>query len=178
MSLSTTGDGDAASAQISIRPLNGRLEAEACARMMGASEPWVTLRRSYARSLETLTEPDKEVYIACDDRNIAGFLILDLRGPLRGYIQTVCVEPSRRGHGVGTKLIRWAEARIEQESPNVFLCVSSFNPAARRLYERLGYQLVGTLTDYLVPGHDEYLFRKTTGSWEAFRAASAAARDK
>ena len=46
----------------------------------------------------------------------------------------------------------------------MFLCVSSFNPAARRLYERLGYQLVGTLTDYLVPGHDEYLFRKTTGS--------------
>ena len=138
MSLSTTGDGDAASPPISIRPLNGRLEAEACARMMAASEPWATLQRSYARSLEIVTEPGKEVYVARDARNVAGFLILDLRGPLRGYIQTVCVEPSRRGYGVGTKLIRWAEARIEKESPNVFLCVSSFNPAARRLYERLG----------------------------------------
>ena len=137
--------------------------------MMAASEPWVTLRRSYARSLDLLTEAGKEVYVACDERNIAGFLILDLRGPLRGHIQTVCVEPSRRGYGVGTKLIHWAEARIEKESPNVFLCVSSFNHSARRLYERLGYQLVGTLTDYVVPGHDEYLFRKTTASWEEFR---------
>ena len=173
MSLSTTGDSDRASPPISIRPLNGRVEAEACAAMMAASEPWVTLHRSYARSLDTMTEPGKEVYVACDDRNIAGFLILDLRGPLRGYIQTVCVEPSHRGYGVGTKLIRWAEARIEKQSPNVFLCVSSFNPSARRLYERLGYQLVGTLRDYLVPGHDEHLFRKTTGSWEEFRHDSS-----
>ena len=32
----------------------------------------------------------------------------------------------------------WAEARILRESPNVFICVSSFNPDARRLYERQG----------------------------------------
>jgi [ribosomal protein S18]-alanine N-acetyltransferase len=138
---------------------------------MAASEPWLTLRRSYETSLAILTEPGKEVHVARDDRSLAGFLILDLRGPFTGYIQTVCVEPSHRGHGVGTQLVKWAEARIGKESPNVFLCVSAFNHEARRLYERLGYRLVGTLTDYLVDGYDEHLFRKTIGSWEAFRAA-------
>jgi ribosomal protein S18 acetylase RimI-like enzyme len=143
---------------------------------MAASEPWVTLHRSFAASLAILTEPGKEVQVACDDRGLAGFLILDLRGPFTGYIQTVCVEPSRRGLGIGTSLVAWAETRIGQESPNVFLCVSSFNAEARRLYERLGYRFVGTLTDYLVPGHDELLFRKTSGSWEAFRDRRLAAQ--
>jgi [ribosomal protein S18]-alanine N-acetyltransferase len=48
----------------------------------------------------------------------------------------------------------------------VFICVSSFNPGARRLYERLGFELVGTLRELLVPGHDELLLRKTKGTWE------------
>jgi ribosomal-protein-alanine N-acetyltransferase len=47
--------------------------------------------------------------------------------------------------------------------PNVFICASSFNPGARRLYERLGYQVVGELPDYIVRGHAETLLRKTTG---------------
>jgi ribosomal-protein-alanine N-acetyltransferase len=162
--------GDRSPSPLSIRPLATPQEAEACARIMAASEPWLTLRRSYETSLAILTEPGREVHVAVDDRGLAGFLILDLRGPFTGYIQTVCVEPARRGCGVGTRLVQWAEERIGKESPNVFLCVSSFNREARRLYERLGYQLVGTLTDYLVPGHDEHLFRKTNGSWEAFRA--------
>jgi ribosomal protein S18 acetylase RimI-like enzyme len=52
------------------------------------------------------------------------------------------------------------------------LCVSSFNTGAKRLYERLGYEFVGTLTNYLVEGHDELLYRKTSGNWSAFRPAS------
>jgi ribosomal-protein-alanine N-acetyltransferase len=39
----------------------------------------------------------------------------------------------------------------------------SFNDAARRLYDRLGYRVVGELTDYLVQGHSEVLLRKTVG---------------
>ena len=45
----------------------------------------------------------------------------------------------------------------------MFLCVSSFNPRARALYERLGYELVRELTDYIVAGHSELLLRKTVG---------------
>jgi RimJ/RimL family protein N-acetyltransferase len=69
--------------------------------------------------------------------------------------------------------LRWAEERIFRDSPNVFICVSSFNPGARRLYERLGFALVGTLRELLVAGHDELLLRKTKGTWEAFRKTSA-----
>jgi ribosomal protein S18 acetylase RimI-like enzyme len=70
-----------------------------------------------------------------------------MRGPLRGYIQTVCVAAEHRGRGIGTDLVRWAERRIRRDSPHVFLCVSSFNSGAQRLYERLGYRAVGRLPD-------------------------------
>ena len=66
-------------------------------------------------------------------------------------------------------LIRWAETRIARDSPNVFICVSSFNPNARRLYERLGFEPVGVLRNLIVSGHDEILLRKTRGSWDDFR---------
>ncbi|MBK6494929.1 MAG: hypothetical protein IPG05_07475 [Gemmatimonadetes bacterium] len=61
-----------------------------------------------------------------------------------------------------------------RRAPNVFLCVSSFNPDAERLYRRLGYEVVGTLTDFIVTGHHETLLRKSTGSWAAFRRTSPA----
>jgi predicted GNAT family acetyltransferase len=91
-----------------------------------------------------------------------------MSGALVGFIQTICLAPAFRGRGLGTRLVDFAEQRILQASPNVFLCVSSFNTQARRLYERLGYRLVGELTDFLVRGHSELLFRKSRGPWGEF----------
>lgn len=145
-----------------------RSRADECARLMVASEPWITLRRSHESAMAALTDPGKEAYIVVDDADVSAFVILDMRGPLAGYIQTICVRPEQRGRGLGTLLLRWAERRIARDSPNVFLCVSSFNGAARRLYERLGYEHVGTLAAFIVPEHDELLMRKTVGSWTEF----------
>ncbi|HEX4802900.1 MAG TPA: GNAT family N-acetyltransferase, partial [Myxococcaceae bacterium] len=68
-----------------------------------------------------------------------------------------------RGQGIGSRLIEFAEARILAETANVFMCVSSFNNEAKRLYLRLGYEIVGELRDYIIAGHSEILLRKTTG---------------
>ena len=136
---------------------------------MASSEPWVTLGRTYDASLAVIRDPSREVYVTLDARGgVAGFLILLLAGPFAGYLQTVCIGPERRGRGLGRRLVEFAEQRIGEVSPNVFLCVSDFNPRARALYERLGYRLVGELTDFLVRGHAELLFRKTRGPWAEF----------
>ena len=150
-------------APLTIRTLGGLEEAQSCARLMCSSEPWLTLGRGYEASLELMRDETKERYVARAGESLAGFLVLNMRGAFRGYIQIVCVAPESRGSGLGTRLIRFAEERIFRETPNVFLCVSSFNSGARRLYERLGYGLVGELPDYLVRGHSELLMRKTIG---------------
>jgi len=86
-----------------------------------------------------------------------------------GYIQTVCIFPEWRNSGIGTTLIAFAEERIFQDTPNAFMCVSSFNQNAQRLYERLGYRVVGELKDYIVPGHSEILLRKTIAPLTQFK---------
>jgi ribosomal protein S18 acetylase RimI-like enzyme len=143
-------------------------EAQVCARLMAASEPWLTLGRNYETSLRIIQDPTREVYLAREAGEFVGFVILCMTGAFVGYIQTICMQPGHRGRGMGSRLVSFAEGRIFRESPNVFLCVSSFNHDARRLYQRLGYQVVGELTDYLVAGHSEILLRKTVGPWATF----------
>jgi [ribosomal protein S18]-alanine N-acetyltransferase len=148
----------------SITRLSSEADARACARMMASSEPWLTLGRSYESSLAIIQDPSREVFVMRDETaKLGGFLILCMVGAFVGYIQTVCIAPDRRGQGLGSRLVDFAERRILSQFPNVFMCVSSFNQDARRLYERLGYRLVGELTDYIVAGHSEYLLRKTIG---------------
>jgi ribosomal protein S18 acetylase RimI-like enzyme len=143
-------------------------EAEALARMMAASEPWLTLGRTFDKSLAIVRDPGKEVWVVPGPDGPLAFVILDMHGAFSGYVQTICVRADARGRGLGTGLLAWVETRIFRESPNVFLCVSSFNQGARRLYERMGYAVVGTLDDYIVRGHAEVLMRKTRGPWREF----------
>ena len=148
---------------LAIRPLETREEAEACARMMAGTEPWITLGRGYDACLRVVLDETCERYVAHEGDRLGGLLILNLRGAFTGYIQTVCAALECRGKGVGTALVAFAEERIFRDHRNVFICVSDFNPGAQRLYERLGYRLVGELTDYIVAGHSELLLRKTRG---------------
>lgn len=146
-----------------IRPLHDAAEARFCAGFMAASEPWLTLGFSAEQLFQCLTNPVREVHVAEMENQIVGALILHLDGALNGYIQTIGVHPDWRGRGLGTRLIRFAEERIFRQSPNAFLCVSSFNQRAQQFYERLGYRRVGELENYLQQGSSEILMRKTKG---------------
>src|SRR5436309_3386799 len=94
--------------EVSIRPLRPE-EAQVCAGWMASSDPWITLRTTPEHALKALTDPNREMYVACAGEGIAGFVILNLRGPFSGYVQTVCVAPECRNFGIGRKLIEFAE---------------------------------------------------------------------
>ena len=157
-----------ASHELAIARLQTDAEARVCAQLMATSEPWLTLGRGFEASLRIVQDSTREVYLARDGEEIVGFVILCMTGAFVGYIQTICIHQDRRGQGLGSSLVAFAEERILRESPNVFMCVSSFNDGARRLYQRLGYQVVGELTDYIVRGHSEILLRKTSGPLATF----------
>lgn len=158
---------------LTIRPLESPAEREWCAQLMASSEPWLTLGRTVEQSRRSIEDSSREVYLAVQGADAVGFLIITLAGPFPGYLQTLCVSHEHRGRGVGTQLLAFAEARIFRKSPNVFLCVTSFNVDARRLYERLGYVLVGELKDFVVSGYSELLFRKTRGPLSEFTAPAS-----
>jgi [ribosomal protein S18]-alanine N-acetyltransferase len=136
---------------------------------MAGLEPWTTLRRTLTECRNLFSDRSLERYFTTIDRRLAGFLIIDMRGTFNGYIKAVCVAPEFRGRGIGRTLVRYAERRIFTESPNVFLCVSSFNRRARRWYRKLGYRVAGELEDYLLKGHSEIILRKSRGPQSGFR---------
>ena len=146
-----------------IEPLQNDDDARACAAMMVVSDPWKTIGRSLDDCLRAVTHPDCEVYVAREDGAVRGFIIVMTHGALLGYIRIICVDPNARGRGLGSQLVAFAEERIFREWPNAFVFVSSFNTRARALYERLGYEVVAELRDYLIRGASEILMRKSIG---------------
>ncbi|MCK4695694.1 MAG: GNAT family N-acetyltransferase [Candidatus Cloacimonetes bacterium] len=135
-------------------------EAKLCAKLMSESEPWITLKREYKDSLGLFNNPSKECYIAYYGKQFAGFILLDMKGALAGYIQSIAVIPGLRNQGIGKKLLKFTEKRIFKELPNVFVCVSSFNPEAKKMYLKQGYEIIGELKDFIIKGHSEILLRK------------------
>lgn len=158
---------------VTIRPLSGLEEAQWCARLMANSEPWLTLQRDYQAALSIFTDPDSEQYIALIGSEAVGFVVIVMKGTFTGYIKSVAVAPAFRSRGLGRQLLTFAEKRIFRESPNAFLCVSSFNQEAKQLYEKLGYDVIGLLPDYVVSGHGEYLMRKSMAPITDFKPQSA-----
>ncbi|HQR94202.1 MAG: hypothetical protein B7Y15_02120 [Bacteroidetes bacterium 24-39-8] len=157
---------------ISIQPITTIEEQQWCARLMAESEPWISLNRSFEDGMILMQQPVDEIqaFIAMEASSPLGFVVIKLKGAFVGYIQVIAVSPQARGKGIGSLLLDYVEAIIFQNSPNAFICVSSFNHRARKLYESRGYQLLGTLDNYLENGFSEHLLRKTLGSINDFRA--------
>jgi ribosomal-protein-alanine N-acetyltransferase len=159
-------------ASIHVRLLASDDEARACAGIMASSDPWVTLGRGFEKSLAILRDESQERWVAVtEEGEVVGFVLLIVQGAFVGYIRTIAIREDWRSRGLGRRLIELVEERVHRESPNVFLCVSSFNERARALYERLGYRVVGELPDHIVRGHSEWLLRKSLGAITEWRGA-------
>jgi ribosomal protein S18 acetylase RimI-like enzyme len=60
----------------------------------------------------------------------------------RAYLYSLHILPALQGNGIGTELINYAEREIiARDFSWVTIAVAKDNPGARRLYERLGYEL-------------------------------------
>jgi ribosomal protein S18 acetylase RimI-like enzyme len=141
-----------------------------CALMMTKTDPWITLEMNYNQCLKAFEGASKEIYVIQQENEIAGFVILQMEGTFKGYIQTICIDEDFRGKGFGKKLLAFCEERILKVSPNIFICVSSFNKGAIKLYYDFGFKLIGELDNFVKEGFTELLLRKTFGPIVGFPA--------
>ena len=140
-----------------------------CALLMSQSEPWLTLNRDLESCKDAMRGDNKEVFIGTENSELIGFAVLQIKGTFKGYIQSILIKSSHQNQGFGSTLLKYCEERIFHISPNVFMCVSSFNTEAERLYLKLGYHKIGDLNDFVINGHSETLLRKTIGSISEFK---------
>jgi len=103
------------------------------------------------------------IVVAESDGVPVGFCWYVERGAFNrsGYIMLIGVQPDAKGRGIGRALMEHAESILFSSSPDVFLLVSDVNRDAQQFYARLGYQQVGAIPDYVVPGITEFIYRKS-----------------
>jgi len=96
---------------------------------------------------EWLKKPN-EVYLIERDGEDAGFLCLGFRGSNVAWINYIYVDEALRGQGIATAAIYAAERIVLSRNGYNALCldVDPRNAAALRLYHRLGYDTLSTLT--------------------------------
>ncbi len=103
----------------------------------------------YGRFLQTQIGAEDAVVLVADRAgDVIGYVYarleplswMELRGPA-GFVHDVVVAEHARGTGLGTRLLEAAAAWLEERgAPRIMLWTAERNPAARRLFERLGFR--------------------------------------
>jgi ribosomal protein S18 acetylase RimI-like enzyme len=86
---------------------------------------------------------------------------------LGDYLELLGIAVAARGKGLGGKLLGQIESIVFARTKNLFACVSDFNQSARAFYKKQGYQEIGPMPNFLIPGSAEVLLRKTAGPAKA-----------
>jgi ribosomal protein S18 acetylase RimI-like enzyme len=100
-------------------------------------------RRLYRMAMDEAKTGRRIVLVAEVAGRIIGQIIIQLNrvdSAGTGYFYAFRVRPEWRGRGIGTRLIREAEAvLVRMGFRRALIAVARDNPRARQLYERLGY---------------------------------------
>lgn len=136
-----------------------RPHIRACDAITVVSDPWKTLKEriDFAHYISL-----KQAHVCIVGKEPAGFVIFTAEPVFArgGYLRAIGVAPAMRGRGIGKKLLAFAEKTTARLSPNLYLCVSSFNRQAQAFYKNRGYAKTGKLPGLIMPGVSEYIYWK------------------
>ena len=112
--------------------------------------PAGTLDRDRNHWAQSVGAKEAETIVADENGTLVGFVTISvitesnsLFQPVRyTKVGSVCVTASRRGKGIGRKLMAMAEqGALQHSAAEVRLTVWAFNEVALRMYEELGYEM-------------------------------------
>jgi GNAT superfamily N-acetyltransferase len=115
-------------------------------------------REHQAREVrDTLKDDAKRVWVAEDGGRVVGFVAAAVVDPVRliGEVVMVAVDPDAQRHGIGGSLTEHATAWLREQGMRVAVLGTGGDPGhepARRVYERLGFQLFPSAQYFRVLG--------------------------
>ena len=129
------------------------------------SDPWKLLgyRASDWDSYFTPLPQERDSYVVEQNGKAAGIAVVRQKFLIGDYLELLGVAGWARGKGLGGRLLVYVEAAVFARAKNLFACVSDFNSQARHFYKKQGYQEIGPMPNFLIPGTAEILLRKTSG---------------
>ncbi len=140
-------------------------DREAVVELLGESDPWKTLgytKDDWNRIFCPIPQ-GRESYVIEFDGRVAGVAIVRQKFLLGDYLELLGIALWARGKGLGRTMLAQIESLVFGRTKNMFACVSDFNEPARAFYRRQGYQEIGPMPNFLIPGSAELLLRKTAG---------------
>lgn len=140
-------------------------DREAVVQLLAESDPWKTLGYTgsdWNRIFCPLPQ-GRDAYVAEVEGKIAGIAIVREKFLLGDYLELLGIALWARGKGLGGRLLGHIEPIVFGRTKNLFACVSDFNAQARAFYKKHGYQEIGPMPNFLIPGSAEMLLRKTAG---------------
>lgn len=140
-------------------------DREAVVQLLAESDPWKTLgytKDDWNRIFCPIPQGRESFVVELDGR-VAGIAIVRQKFLLGDYLELLGVAGWARGKGIGRRLLAHIEPLVFARTKNLFACVSDFNKPARAFYKKLGYQEIGPMPNFLIPGSAEMLLRKTAG---------------
>ena len=147
-----------------VRPMTAEDRA-AVIELLAGSDPWKRLGYQ-AGDWDIYFTPlpqGRDSYVVDQNGKVAGIAIVRQKFLLGDYLELLAVADWARGKGLGGKLLGHIEPIVFGRATNLFACVSDFNAQARAFYKKHGYQEIGPMPNFLIPGSAEILLRKTAG---------------
>jgi len=137
----------------------------AVVQLLEASDPWKALGYTAAdwNRIFCPIPQGRDTYVAELDGRIAGIAIVKQKFLAGDYLELLGVADWARKQGIGRRLLTHIEQLVFGRTKNLFACVSDFNEPARTFYKKQGYQEIGPMPNFLIPGSAELLLRKTSG---------------
>lgn len=135
--------------KIALRPYDSGFEAET---LSDIAAFWTThyltvTPEQAAEDLRAWTAEGHELYVILAGDESAGFLHMGSRGGECDWLEDVFVREELRGRGIGSRAIELAwEMLREKGLETMYLEVVPANEAAVRLYHKLGFTNLNTLT--------------------------------
>lgn len=147
-----------------IRAMQAEDRAE-IVQLLGESDPWKTLGYTIAdwNRIFCPLPQGRDSYVAELDGRVAGVALVKQKFLLGDYLELLGVAEWARQKGIGSLLLKHVEELVFERTKNLFACVSDFNQPARDFYKKQGYQEIGPMPNFLIPGSAEILLRKTAG---------------
>lgn len=104
-----------------------------------------------------------ELYGYFSDDKVVALMRIDPVGMFSKFplLRTLAVNPDFRSKGIGKALLNYYEGVYSNKSRRIFICVSDFNPRAKKLYMGSGYSEVGVLPNLYKEGITEYLLSRS-----------------
>lgn len=110
---------------------------------------------------EFLSAPGARAWVAEEEGDLVGFVIVRRVRPDRGHVITLDVRQDRRRRGLGGKLLETAESWLAgQGVKRMRLETAVENTAAVAFWQQAGYEILGVLPRYYLDRHDAYRMEK------------------